>query len=220
MPKSDCGNLSGNPWDNRTRMKEKNRQTLIDALRHLPVHRAPAVLWEEIEQELAAEKLLQAGMNRLPQYNAPANAWAGIESQLDIPTPARTKIRRLRPVVLRVAAAILIGLVAWQGWQQLAQRPSVTYLKGEEIQTFAFARDWDADEADFAEVTALFTAYCERERNPRDCQLQEDLAELNAARRELTQAVDTYGADPQLIKQLSKIELDRSAIVRQMAQRI
>jgi hypothetical protein len=44
------------------------------------------------------------------------------------------------------------------------------------------------------------------------------LTELNAAKKEIKEAIELYGNDPELMRELGVVEMDRSKVARQMAE--
>ncbi len=206
---------------------EKNKQTLRDALGDLSSYSAPDDIWSQLEEELnreAKEAPLQVALRALPSYDPPAAVWDQIETQL----PSTTKVRTLRTVTLRwaglAAAALALLLLARPFWQatgpeSIAFETTVSY-RTETVDARLLDRDWTDDEQAFAQVDEL----CER--HPFLCKLQDitdmrsELNELTQAKEALQTALGSYGTDQHLLKQMTKIELERTQLLKKLLNRM
>ena len=81
-------------------MKELNRNTLLEAIRNLPIHTVPESVWKKIVPHLPETTSLK---KHLPKYAAPEAAWDQIESTLD-----QTQSRSMRSWLVAAAATILM----------------------------------------------------------------------------------------------------------------
>lgn len=205
---------------------EKNKQTLRDAIEDLPSYSAPDGVWGHLEDALneeAKEAPLQVALRGLPSYEPPTALWDQIETQL----PPTAKVRIL-PSALRwaglAAAALALLLLArpfWQttGSQSIAYETTVSY-RTETVDARLLNRDWTDDEQAFAQVDEL----CER--HPFLCKLQDitdmrtELQELTLAKEALQTALGNYGTDQHLLKQMTKIELERTQLLKKLLHRI
>lgn len=197
-------------------MHEKN---LKDALRQLPQYQAPRSIWEHIEENLEREGYLHQAIAELPVYTAPDGIWERIEGDLG----QGTRIRRLPVWGWSAAAGVAIVITAAIGIYQWNQtRGQVSYAYSEEsIQAINSPRDWDEAEADVLEVQKRFAHYCQyQSQQESDCALEKELKELNEAKAELKDVMARYGEDPDLIRELSELELDRSRVVKAMVEKI
>ena len=200
-------------------MEYLNEKNLKDALRHLPEHRAPEFIWDRIEQHLEQEGYLHQAIAELPTYTAPNAIWGRIEAELG----RGGKIRRLSSWGWSVAAGVAIVVTAALGLYQWNQtRGQVSYAYSEEkVAPINSPRDWDDAETDVQEVQTLFANFCKYQaQNEEDCALENELKELNAAKAELKDVMARYGEDPDLIRELSKLEQDRSRVVKAMVEKI
>lgn len=99
-------------------MKEKNQDTLKDALKRLPNYQAKEGLWDALEQNLDADtkvdelhkEELDAAVHRLPRYRAPHGIWSKIEKRLN-----RRSIfsQRKWAVAAAISALLTIGIGTW-----------------------------------------------------------------------------------------------------------
>ena len=206
---------------------EKNKQTLRDALEDLPSYAAPDGIWAKLEEELnqeAKDAPLQVALRGLPTYEPPAAVWDQIETQL----PSTGKLRVLRSSNMRwiglAAAAVALLLLARPFWQStssqaIAYETTVSY-RTETVDARLLDRDWTDDEQAFAQVDEL----CER--HPFLCKLQDitdmrtELQELTQAKEALQTALGSFGTDQHLLKQMTKIELERTQLLKKLLNRM
>lgn len=201
---------------------EKQNQLIRQAIDQLPFYNAPDHLWHGIRGQIDIDQkdsIIKSTLGHLPQYQPPAAVWSNIEKGLprDNATPDWLRMVR-RP--LSWAASILLLISVFWGISQ-NQQPTVSYAYSTQNQDqWLLESDWDADEADFAEVVQLHQKYLNTFGGQSALGLQEEFSELNSARQELKQILRQYGKDRELIRQLAAIERARTQIVNQMAQQI
>lgn len=196
-----------------------HHDSLQDALRQLPQHQAPDFIWERIEAQLAADESLYQAIAALPTYGAPDRVWGRIERGLE----RRNAIRRMLRSSWSAAAGVAILLTASIGLYQWKQnQAAVSYAYRQELAPSPHvSNDWDAAEADVQEVLNLYSHFCKYQaQNEADCNLDRELQELNEAKAELEAVMARYGEDPDLIRQLGELELDRSRVVKAMVDKI
>lgn len=230
-------------------MEERHEKNLKDALRQLPHYRAPESIWDRIEQQMEQEAYLHQGIAELPVYAAPNGIWNRLEQQLEqegylhqaiAALPVYTapdqiwnsienelnkgaKIRRLSSWSWSVAAGVAIVVTAALGIYQWGQtRGHISYAYSEEkAAPLNSPQDWDAAEADVQEVQSMFAHFCKyQSSNDEDCALERELKELNEAKAELKDVMARFGEDPDLIRELSDLEQDRSRVVKAMVEKI
>lgn len=199
---------------------EKNKSTLSRAIAGLPVHDAPTQLWGEIERSLAGQERMQSALRNLQQHTPPPMVWENIEQALD------GKAKPKRPFVYRmlrgsrawVAAAALCGLAVGTWWIINAEPPTkTTFAYGEEIQMqVGFAEDWNNEEDQIAFVMDKV------ERSPiadplEVKRLKNEFDELTDARAEVEDMLNRYGEDESLLKEVARIERQRSQVIMELA---
>ncbi len=92
---------------------------LQHALAQLPQYDPPPFLWQEIEDALEAEQLLDEAVQALPVHSPPANVWSNIEAGLERqPRYKRKRVFFPRSAWVAVAATLLLLLVATRWMQQ------------------------------------------------------------------------------------------------------
>lgn len=196
-------------------MEEINHQNLAKALKQLPQFQAPKGLWSAIELQLDAEEPLYQAIRQLPVYQAPALIWDNISQEISKDTAIR-RLKRWIPAAA-AAAAILIS-ASWVAIRYVNQ-PKISIAYSQEVQSQSIVQnDWDQNEADFNEVQSRYTQICRLNQTDDNCKLSQELAELNAAKKELKEVLERYGSDPELVRQLGIVEMDRSRVARQMAE--
>ncbi|MDZ4683351.1 MAG: hypothetical protein SH848_18990 [Saprospiraceae bacterium] len=199
--------------------RELNRNTLERAIRELPGYTPEQELWTAIEAQLeleAQDKQLRIATHQLPLYSPPPQAWGKISSELE----QKPKLRKLwtRPV-LAIAATIFGVILSVGVWLYFSEDTGAQMVlhTTEMLDVTGFEGDWDADEQDIAMVVSMVEKMPENENLN---SLKTELKELNEAKAVLTHTMSQYGKDADLIRRLSKIERERSKIVKQMAAEI
>ncbi|MEQ8704587.1 MAG: hypothetical protein RIC19_11750 [Phaeodactylibacter sp.] len=194
---------------------------LQEALDALPAYAPPFQNWMHIADALdadAAEQPLREALSELPQYAPPEYVWAGISREL------RPSARRIAlKMMARVAAAIALLIGLWWAWPQEDAEPAHTsYAYARETIDGAFGHEADWGQADQLMQRAVQTF----RRDPVARQLPtyelllSEWADLQAAQEEISDMMDRYGKDAQLIRQMSKIEKERSGLIREMIAQI
>lgn len=201
---------------------EKQNELIRQAISALPEYTAPESLWPGITEQLdidQKEAILQMGLQHLPQYAPPEAVWSGITADLATAKPRSSRLRVVRHPLSWAASFLLLFSLYWLIGQN--QGPEVLYTFTTQAQDqWLLQADWDADETDFAEVVLLHQHYLSTFEDQAAAVLQKEFTELNAARQEIKQALEQYGKDRELIRQLAAIERARTQLVNQMAQQI
>lgn len=199
---------------------EKNKDTLRKAVAGLPVYQPPREVWEGINHGLEQHGYQQNALRNLPQHAAPSFVWENIEQALDVPPQSSRPFlfRALRTYRPLLAAASLFGLAFGVWWLVNLESPATTSVAfSEEIQMRAdFALDWNDEEEEIATVIARV------ERSPlADPQVVKRLKleyhELNDARSEVEEMLKRYGQDENLLKEVARIERERSQVIKELA---
>ncbi|RMF28272.1 MAG: hypothetical protein D6765_06235 [Bacteroidetes bacterium] len=202
-------------------MKEKNRQTLKDALRRLPGYEPGERVWARIEGELERESReapLRQALQELPEYEPPERVWDSIQRRLD-EGPRR---RWLSGARLRVAAAVallILGVWALLPYLPSQNTPELHYAT-ETVDPALLQLDWEEDQEAFEAWKALCREKLATCRQPEVLELQNELQELEEARRALRQALGQYGTDLQLIAQMRHIELQRTEVLKEIIEKL
>lgn len=201
--------------------EEKNRATLVRAIAQLRTYTPGAGAWARIEARLAnpgevdvAE--LKLAVQRLPGYAPPPAVWNEINRTLDDDRAARRVVLTRRRWAMRIAAGLAILLTA--GWWLLRESPpkvSIAYRQ-ETVMQFNIVPDWDTEADAFQHLEGQLAAVNDPQLN----NLRLEMEELTSAKEEVEAMLNNYGQDPQLIRQLSEIERERSELYRQIIELI
>ncbi|MBK7407637.1 MAG: hypothetical protein IPJ40_05880 [Saprospirales bacterium] len=197
-------------------MLEKNRDILAKLLRQLPAYSPPDRVWEVVGQSLANKP--KNGLDRLPSYQPPEAVWDRIESVLAEKNAPKAPLRRFLPWAATIAATLAGVIWYFQPVPtpgNMAAKVSITYSR-ETVDPVLLQRDWEQDEDAFE----LINRFCANSpftcTNPDMKSMQAELDELTEAKVALEEALGTYGTDADLIGQLTEIERQRTALLKQM----
>ena len=156
--------------------------------------------------------MLQESLQELPMHIPSPTVWKGIEEELE------TKIRTIHFLRKIAAVGLLLSIGLW--WSTTSKHntsTTFTYTQEQVDQRFIQV-DWDTEAIEMEELTAL----CQhRQFACADASFksrQTELNELESVKQELVQAINTYGKDATLIGQLKDLEIERTAVIREMYQ--
>ena len=199
---------------------EKNKETLKQAIQRLEPTSAPAFIWDEIAAELtesAQDQLIQEAIPHLTRYEAPPMVWDSVARSLD--EQEITKVRKINWYYWTAAASVAL-ILATTLWVSLGSEQPNYVATVETVDKNLLDNDWESDEAIFAEVMELHDDYLQVFDDVESRNWRAELVELNDARTELLGAMDLYGKDHELIRQLSNVERDRTEVIKKMATKI
>jgi hypothetical protein len=208
-------------------MKEQNRNTLKAALSHLPEYSPEDGVWSAIDRDLfqrEEHRKLQKALAELPAHTPPDSLWDRIASALPDDREERPVLRVFRRNLARAAAAAVFLLTGYLVWDFYIHSP-------EEQVTFALVAEpmgeWEAsflsqepiatDENLIEEAVTMFKESVAARLGDQYQIILAEWQELNDAKQALEEALEVYGQDPDLVRELKDIELARSEVVRKMA---
>jgi len=202
--------------------QEQNRAVLKKAILALPSYHPPEGLWHDIEHILDEEPSLSLNtvIKDLRQYQPPTSVWNHISDYLDEPEVKKpTLLSILSSSVLSRAAAVAFILVS--GYLVLTLfttngKEKVRYAEGV-IQAPIIDIDYQEDEPMIQMVSQAFEESPVARQQKDYTQLKSALKELNEAKIVILEMLDSYGEDPQMIKELADIERSRTDVVMKMA---
>ena len=99
-------------------MQEKNRHIILDAINSLPVHKAPAMAWDNIET-----MMLAVPTDVFPVYEAPAAIWASVQKGISGQNFFRSTAGK---IILMSLFAVLIsgaGIMYFSGNRTVVDKP-------------------------------------------------------------------------------------------------
>jgi hypothetical protein len=178
-------------------------------------YQPPSDLWDKIEADLEFESLLTSGLSTLPTHKAPEDLWDKIKAVL---SPQKYFIvKKIRRWKLTAAAILFIflgfGLSIWIG---MGNENSTTL----ENSTKKVEKEIIEDQNEIEIVKNQYVKICKYYPEENPCSLVNDLSDLETAKLELENIVRQMGNSHNISRQLRRIELEKSKIIRNMAQRI
>jgi hypothetical protein len=201
-------------------MKEQNNDTLKKAIRQLPSYTAPPGIWEAIQTDMEIfqkEAPLREATHNLPVYKAPEGAWAGIAQQLKEEKPQRHRALRIRQLGIAASVAILVAAGGYFFWNTDAPATVELEYRKELVNLELLENDWEQDQEDMQWVVQQFEKSPVAKTEKQYETLLIEYAELNDAKHEIENVMKNYGKDASLIRQMTRIELERTRIIKQMA---
>ena len=151
-------------------------------------------------------------INNLSIYSPPEMVWERIESELDKP-----KIIPLWKIYL--AAACVTALVVGSWWYFQNPIENITYSEEKINKSFVpnTSLEVEKQNAKIEAICAEKITVCEK---PEFKSLKLELDELNTAHKQLKEVIGNYNPDPTLIAQLADIEIERSAVLKKLVEKI
>ncbi len=219
---------------------EKNRDILIKALRNLPAYSPEDKVWEKVLTRLN-NNVLTHGLNQLGtfdppdtvwnnisnelttrekspslnQYDPPEKVWENIDSRLTAKEANRVKkqIIRLFQWTSAVAAIFVLGLFIYTYIN--TNNSNLSY--SEEWMEYGDLQSWNEDNY---LVEYALVLICEE--NPIACkstefkEMKEELTFLDQSKQTILQQMNKYDTNTELEILLTKIELERSSLIKEM----
>jgi hypothetical protein len=184
-------------------MEPADESTLKRTLQQLPEYHPPDELWLRIQSVRSFAQAIQ----NLPAYEPSDSAWNSIRGRLH----KQQQVRLLRPLAAIAASAALLILFL-QPWA----RSGTSYqYHTEAVDAQIWSFQLSKDEGDFE----LANAWCAQHpflcARPDIAQVKSELEQLTAASESLRKALGAYGTDEHLIRQLNRIEMDRTRLLKQ-----
>lgn len=190
-------------------MSEKNQNIKLDKNRFS----APETVWQKLENSLNEANKLKAGLNNLPVYNAPETVWTKIESDLTEKRPG--KLIKLGAYRIAAAILVLLGAGVWI-YFSLAEEAELISYSTEFVSVELQINDWDEEESAFLMLDQICI------EKPFLCEdagfqlLRRSLDDLTKGKIALKNSLGEINTDPDLIAQLTKIEMERTNILKEM----
>ena len=182
----------------------------LDNQKYLP----PKDLWSKIEFDLDYQNNIKPLLDQLPERTAPTHIWGDIEK--NIPSD-RIRLFKKKWVVQTVAATVLLavgfGLGSWFNNKPL-NTPQLGYSQ---VKTINYLVE---DQESINEVLDEYIKKCKIYPSENSCSLVNDFTDLVSAKAELENIIRRMGNSDNIMQQLRRIELEKTRIIRNMAQRI
>ncbi len=199
-------------------MLEKNKNTLRDALLRLPEHDAPEMLWPKLEADLQLQAAIDSNIPLLPEHQPPDWVWASLDAQIntDKPGPKKSFVARIWPIWAAAAAVSLLLCAVW--FLQPSgngEEMSIRYSE-EKVDNVLLAVVREPEDEAFQLLEEICRQPAPVCKDPEFIALKTELDELTAAKSELREAIGLYETDTELNVQLTRIERERSELLRRM----
>lgn len=200
---------------------EYNRDPLKKALEQLRRYEPEEYLWDHIEQGMTRRQeqdKLQAALTRLPRYEPRSDTWSRIEPHL--PSKQKRPVYRLLFRAAAVAAifAGLIPALQWLGASEQEARVQLIYSREEAPSPLPIR--WEEDQMEIELIKERFAAIPVFAAADDHDRLLRELQELESAKAELEAAIEKYGINDLLAREMAGIEKERTSILEEMASQI
>lgn len=175
----------------------------------------PSDLWDKIETDLDYDASIKPLLSNLPVYKVPDEVWSNIESTLQNKKSIGFKYFKF----LKQTAAAIILLAMGFGLGRWFEFNSENANVKSSTNNMAVSNE-KQDQYMMESVLNRYSQVCKfyPENNP--CSLVTDLSDLELAKMELNNIIRKMGNSDNIERQLRRIELEKSRIIRNMAQRI
>jgi hypothetical protein len=186
--------------------------SMNNVLNHLSRIEPPDFIWEKIDNELT----IREKSHELNIYQPPDEIWKRIDQSLSDKEKEHTgrNIRKLVRWSLAAAAALVLGLII----VTVINPGDDSLTFSEELLTPGNLKNWQNDDAFVDQTVALIC-----KEKPEVCQspefkkLEKELDFLNQSKQAVVKQMNQYDNDISQDLLLTKIELEQSDIIKQMA---
>lgn len=203
-------------------MSEKNKNTLQDALLRLPEHDAPEMVWPKLEVDLQLQAVINANIPLLPEHQPPHGVWDNLAAQINTgkPGPQKPVLARTWPIWAAAASICLLVCAVWflqPSGSEGRDEMSIRYSE-EKVDNVLLAVIREPEDEAFQLLEEICRQPAPVCKDPEFIALKTELDELTAAKSELREAMGLYETDTELNVQLTRIERERSELLRRMMQ--
>jgi len=188
-----------------------NNNVLTHGLNQLGSFDPPESVWNNISKELTTHEKSPS----LNQYDPPETVWENIDSRLTAKEVNRMKrqIIRLFQWTSAVAAILVLGLFIYTSIN--SNNNSFNY--SEEWLELRDVQYWNEDNYS---VEYALAKICEEKpiacKSPEFKEMEEELAFLDQSKQTILQQLNKYDTNTELEILLTKIELERSSLIKDM----
>ena len=189
-----------------------------ELLKNLPTYEPPETVWGAIETRLP---LLE-----MRTYQPPVDIWESIENQLVTSEKPSFRLKILRDplkrfVLLAAASFALLVTASFALFYNFNKNTEANLVVTTEvIDNQLIQQDWTETDKDFALVEAFCETALPKCEEPEFKHLKTELDDLNKAREDLKNVLSAYNSDPEIVAQLSKLENERSGVLKKMMERM
>lgn len=189
-------------------------EVLSDAINQMPALSPPESVWEAIDSDLS----LQSRISQLAKHNPPEAIWKQIQSELHT-KPQRKNFGKVRSITTWFALVAAVLVLAYFVVYQPNRATNIRYTE-ETIQLQPPAQWQEYD----LEIDQLLNQLCKM--NPMACNQpdfkagQQELFYLDQQKAEILKRLNAYDQQKELQIMLTKIELEKNEIVKQMVSKL
>jgi hypothetical protein len=222
---------------------EKNRKILDEALQHLRTYTPDEKVWEALQSELT-EAAMADGLSKLKSIEPPQQVWNAIANELnkqekihqlkeftpgdeiwknidDSLDAAEAKVRK--QIIFRrlawIAAAGLVIVMTYFLFFPNQQKANISY--SEEIIKIEKPDYWQEGDTEIFDLLNTLCAAKPLACNQPDFKAkQKELDYLNGKKSEILERMNAYDQNKELQIMLTKIELEKNEIVKQMISKV
>jgi len=195
-------------WENIK--SELNVDPLNDSLSKLSTFDPPESVWNAVSQELSKQEKI----SQLKQFTPDETIWQSIEVDLNRPKKVskKAKVIRLARIISAAAAILFLGYFIFTS---IISNNNLNYT--EELIGLNETNLWQEDDA---EVFELLNELCKT--NPIACsspgfkEKEKDLNYLNEQKQKILKRMTAWDENEDLQLTLTKIELEKNEIIKQM----
>lgn len=201
-------------------MLEKNKNILQDALLRLSGHDAPEMVWPKLQADLQLQAVIDANIPMLPEHQPPDWIWDNLDVQISTakPGPKKPVFARMWPIWAAAASICVLFCAVWflkpagtEGGEEMSIR-----FSEEKVDNVLLAVVREPEDEAFQLLEAICRQPAPVCKDPEFIQLKAELDELTSAKSELRKAMGLYEAAAELNEQLTRIERERSELLRRM----
>ncbi|MCF8366190.1 MAG: hypothetical protein K9H16_10425 [Bacteroidales bacterium] len=199
-------------WNNLD--KQLSETTINDSLSKLKTFDPPAVIWESISMELSGQEKL----DQLNTFDPPEDLWVNIETKLDGRANRKSNIKTLK-WLSGAAAAVMILAISYFLIVPANHQSNISY--SQETIEHVNINGWVEDDN---EIMLVLNQLCAS--NPVACASpdfkakEKELNDLDKQKKEILNRMSAYDSNKDLQLMLTKIELEKNEIVKQMISNI
>lgn len=217
-------------------MMEKNHHILAEALQQLQAYTPAELVWTQIESSLQ-DGVLSDRLNQLPTFSPPENIWESVDSELSLQyhirllkkhDPAETvwqqiqaklHAKKKRTIAIWISLAAAVMVFAYFAVYQPSRQTTIQFSE-EKIQWQPTAK-WQEDDL---EINQLLNQLCRI--NPMACNQpdfkagKQELDYLDQQKAEILKRLNAYDQQKELQIMLTRIELEKNEIVKQMVSKL
>lgn len=197
-------------------MSKDSQKDLNSALKNLQKYQAPDSIWENLNSNLdkiSEEQPLQDALKQLPVYEPSSKVWEMISEDL---SPQKSFFKVYRNV-LSIAASVVILIGCGVFFFGNSGDANYQYAYSEEVVDERLQLNVEEpDEEAFAMIETICSERAFLCKHVDFQRLREDFDDLNSAYEELKYAISDFNTSPELMEEMTNIELERTVVFKQL----